>query len=81
MPDAQPLPIDNLHSYVQCFDNALSADFCTQMIASFENMREAQTPNGRGFRAGLENSSWLELNLTPIADKAFLGFFFAEIDK
>jgi prolyl 4-hydroxylase len=72
---------DSLHSYVQWFDGALTPAFCKQMIDSFEQMRDAQTPNGRGYRAGLENSSWVELNLTPIADKAFLGFFLAEIDK
>jgi 2-oxoglutarate-Fe(II)-dependent oxygenase superfamily protein len=85
MPDAKSTAgdrhVDSLRNYVQVFDNALAPEFCKQMIDSFEQMHAAQTPNGRGYRAGLENSSWMELNLTPIADKAFLGFFFAEIDK
>src|SRR5262249_29935863 len=69
------------HSYVQWFDAALDDAFCTKMIASFEQMKDHQTANGRGHRAGLENSSWFELNLTPLADPAFMGFFFAQIDK
>jgi len=84
MPDTTPearLAVDSLRSYVQWFDDALPADFCAQMIGSFESMKERQSPNGRGYRAGLENSSWFELNLTPLADEAFKGYFFSQIDK
>jgi hypothetical protein len=81
MSEPSRLPVENLHSYVQWFDDALPRPMCAQMIDSFERMRELQNLNGRGRRAGLEESSWLELNLTPLADKAFLGFFLAEIDK
>ena len=80
MPDAPVVAIENLRSYVQWFDGALKPDFCRQMIDSFEQMNIV-VPNGRGHRAGLEQSSWTELNLTPIADKAFLGFFLAELEK
>lgn len=84
MPEATPAAnpaVDSLHSYVQWFDHALPEDFCTQMITSFESMKERQNPNGRGYRAGLENSSWFELNLTPLADAAFMGYFFDQIDR
>jgi prolyl 4-hydroxylase len=81
MPETGHFPIGDLHSYVQWFDGALTAEFCEKMIVSFEQMKEAQSPNGRGHRAGLENSSWHELNLTPLADRAFMGFFFDQIDK
>ncbi|MBN8888354.1 MAG: 2OG-Fe(II) oxygenase [Rudaea sp.] len=73
--------VGNLRSYVCWFDQALSADFCAQLIASFEQSAHLQTPNGRGHRAGLENSSWIEVNLTPVADRAFIGYFYAQIDK
>jgi len=81
MPELAPFPVADLHSYVQYFDAALAEDFCAKMITSFEQMKQHQKPNGRGHRAGLENSSWFELNLSAIADKAFLGYFFAQIDK
>jgi hypothetical protein len=73
--------MEDLHRYVQVFDGALSPDFCVKMIDSFVNMPLLQSPNGRGYRAGLENSAWTELNITPVADKAFLGFFHAQVDK
>jgi prolyl 4-hydroxylase len=81
MPEAAAFAVENLRSYVQWFDDALPAEFCAQMIDSFAQMKERQIPNGRGYRAGLENSSWFELNLTPLADPAFMGFFFTQIDK
>jgi hypothetical protein len=81
MPETSQFPVENLRSYVQWFDGALAPDFCQKMIDSFEQMKQAQAPNGRGHRAGLENSSWHELNLTPLADKAFMGYFFEQIDK
>lgn len=81
MPEDRSFPVENLRSYVQWFDNALAPEFCEKMVSSFEQMKEAQAPNGRGHRAGLENSAWHELNLTPLADKAFMGYFFDQIDK
>jgi prolyl 4-hydroxylase len=81
MPERGAYPVENLHSYVQWFDGALSADFCARMIASFEQMKPAQNANGRGHLAGLEKSAWTDLNLTAFADKAFMGFFFSQIDQ
>ena len=74
-------PIHDLRSYVQTFDGALPPEFCAQMISAFHSMPQFQQANGRGHRAGLEGSAWLELNITPHADKAFNGFFYAQIDK
>lgn len=78
---APSLPIDNLKSYVQWFDAALPLPFCEKMIAGFDQMPQFQQANGRGHRAGLEGSAWTELNLTPHADPAFMGFFYAQIDR
>jgi hypothetical protein len=73
--------VHDVRSYVQWFDAAFEPAFCAQLIESFERSPQLQVRNGAGFRAGLETSSWTEINLTPHADQAFLGFFFAQIDK
>jgi hypothetical protein len=81
MPEDGTLPVRDLHSYVRWFDGALDPAFCAQLIASFEQSPQLQVLNGRGHRAGLDTSGWTEMNLTPLADEAFRGFFFAQIDK
>jgi hypothetical protein len=65
---------------VQVFDDALPRAMCTQMIDSFNTLARFHVPNGRGHRAGLEDSAWQELNITPISDEAFRGFFMREMD-
>lgn len=74
-------PVTDLRKYVQWFDNAMSAEFCAQMISAFHAMPGFQSSNGRGHKAGLEESAWTELNVTPHADKAFMGYFYAQIDR
>lgn len=69
-----------LDGYVQVFDDALTPEFCAQMIDSFHAFARFQVPNGRGHRAGLEQSAWSELNVTPLSDAAFRGFFVREMD-
>lgn len=73
--------LGSLHSYVRYYDAALTPQFCQQMIAEFEQFGGLHAANGRGQHPGIQRSTWTELNLTPIADKAFLGFFHAQIDK
>ena len=70
-----------LQNYIRVYDNALEAGFCEQIIAHFERMTELQRPNGKGIRPGLDNSAWTEMNIGALADKAFLGFFLAQMDK
>jgi len=70
-----------LSQCVQVFDNALPAEFCAQMIDAFNSMQQMHVPNGRGLVAGLEGSAWTELNISPLADPAFKGFFLAKIDE
>jgi len=70
-----------LGDYVQCFDDALPRDFCAQMIASFDGLARFQQRNGRGHRAGLDDSAWTELNVSRLADAGFQGYFRAEIGK
>lgn len=71
----------SLTDYVAWFDGALEPQFCTQLIASFQQMAHLQTRNGRGVRAGLEHSGWTELNVSRLADDGFKGFFLHQIDR
>ena len=73
--------ITDLRSYVQWFDAALTPEFCAQMVSAFEQMNTHQVLNGRGVQPALTNSAWTELNIQPHVDQAFLGFFYAQIDK
>ncbi len=77
---ASGFPVDNLRSYVQVFDAALSVPFCAQMIASFEQMKEHHVVRKPGWREGLNASAWTELDLSAFADDAFKGFFYKQIE-
>jgi prolyl 4-hydroxylase len=70
-----------LADYIRVYDDVLAPDFCARMIAGFEEGIAIQTRNGRGVRAGLEQSAWTELDVGRIADHAFQGFFLAQIDR
>jgi hypothetical protein len=70
----------DLKHYVRVYDDALDAALCRQMIDSFTNLARFQARNGRGVRAGLEESSWTELNVTRLSDQAFLTMFQMKID-
>lgn len=74
------LAMHDLRRYVQVFDDALPAAFCEQLIASFRQMTERHVVRGKGWRAGLDASAWTELDVTPLADDAFKGFFYKQID-
>lgn len=73
--------IVDLRSYVQWFDGALTPEFCAQMVSAFERMTTHQVANGRGVQTALTDSAWTELNIQPHVDEAFLGFFYAQIDR
>jgi len=77
--DASPR-LQQLRQCVQVYDDALTPVFCAQMIAAFDNTQQMHVANGRGHVAGLEGSAWTELNISPLADDAFKGFFHAQID-
>jgi hypothetical protein len=79
--DPSNSPLLDVRNYVQWFDAALPADFCAQMLDSFHKMGQFQSANGRGFRTALDKSAWVELNIQPHVDKAFMGFFYAQIDR
>lgn len=61
-----------LSHFVRSYDGALSSRCCSELIEYFEKATAAQTPNGRGHHAGLDNSAWTELNLTRHGPAAML---------
>ena len=70
-----------LADFIQTFDSALTADFCERLVRGFEDNVEKQKPNGRLVLEALDRSAWTELDIGSIADKAFLGFFLAQIEN
>jgi prolyl 4-hydroxylase len=75
------MSITRLDHFIRVYDTDLDAAFCRQMIESFQNLERFQARNGRGVRAGLENSAWSELNVSRLSDQGFLSFFRQRIDQ
>lgn len=73
--------IGQLSHYIRVYDNDLDSALCARMIESFTGLSRFQRPNGRGIRAGLEDSAWTELNVTALSDADFLGMFRKFIDQ
>ncbi len=74
------MAINELSHYVRVYDNNLDPALCRQLLDSFNSLQRFHTTNGRGVRAGLEESEWTELNVTRYADAGFLGMFRNIID-
>lgn len=74
------LPVADVRSYVQTFDEALPEAFCEQLIASFRQTADRHIVRSPGWRAGLDASSWTELDVSALADEAFMGYFYKQID-
>lgn len=74
------MEIADLRHYIRIYEGDLQPAFCQRMIDSFNSLGRFHQSNGRGHRAGLENSAWTELNVTGLSDESFLGFFRARID-
>lgn len=70
----------DLSHYVRVYDADLDAPLCAKMVDSFHQLSRFHQPNGRGFREGLEESAWVELNVTRLSDPNFLAFFRSRID-
>ena len=71
----------DLRHYVRVYDHDLEPAMCARMIESFHGLSRFHQPNGRGHYAGLDESSWTELNVTRLSDQGFLGFFRRQIDR
>jgi prolyl 4-hydroxylase len=70
-----------LGHYLRCYDDGLDPALCAQLVASFNGLERFQRGNGRGARAGLEDSAWTELDISPLSDDAFRGFLMTRIDE
>ena len=75
------MSIARLDHFIRVYDGDLDSAFCQKLIDSFHNLARFQAQNGRGVRAGLENSAWTELNVSRLADQGFLLFFRQQIDR
>lgn len=53
-----------LSHFVRVVDDDLSAGQCSELITLYQTHAAQQERNGRGHRAGLEDSAWTELNLS-----------------
>jgi hypothetical protein len=71
----------HLDHFIRVYDGNLDAAFCRQLIESFQNLARFQASNGRGVRAGLENSAWTELNVSRLSDDGFRASFRQKIDQ
>jgi 2-oxoglutarate-Fe(II)-dependent oxygenase superfamily protein len=74
------MPSPDLAHYVRVYDANLEAPFCRQLIDSFAALERFHVHNGRGVRAGLDESAWTELNVTRLADTGFLAGVRLRID-
>ncbi len=74
------MDLRDLRHYVRVYDDCLDAALCARMLASFAQLSRFHQVNGAGVRRGLEESAWIELNVTRLADTAFLAFFQRTID-
>lgn len=74
-------PIARLDHFIRVYDTDIEPAFCRQLIESFHNLERFQARNGRGVRAGLENSAWSELNVSRLADQGFQLFFRQRMDR
>lgn len=61
--------------FVRCYDQDLDAQVCAGLVAGFDTLGDGHLRNGRGVRAGLEESAWTELDVGRHADAPLLAFF------
>lgn len=75
------MPCPPLSHFVRVYDGDLDAALCQRLIESFNALPRFHHPNGRGHAAGLDDSAWVELNVTRMADPPFLGLFRQKMDQ
>ncbi len=79
-PDASPA-LKTLRDYVRWYDGALPPSLCDSLIAAFAKVPDQHVRRMPGWRAGLDDSAWTELDITPLADDALKNFFFRHIEQ
>jgi hypothetical protein len=70
-----------LRDYVRWYDDVLPRAFCDHLIDAFHGTQAMHVQREHGWRAGLEDSAWTELDLSALADDALKTFFRARIDE
>lgn len=70
---------ERLRDYVRWYDDALPAEFCESMVEAFNRAQDRHVERMRGWRKGLEDSAWTELDITPLADESLKTFFSTRI--
>lgn len=65
---------------MRVYDGDLDVSLSSRMVESFHGLQKFQMANGRGVRAGLEQSAWTELNVTRLSDAGFVGMFRRRIE-
>jgi hypothetical protein len=68
-------PHHDLRHFVRVYDDALSATWCSRLLAGFDALSTHQARNGRELRAALHDSAWTELNITRHGDPLTVGHF------
>jgi prolyl 4-hydroxylase len=71
----------DLQHFIRVYDQHLDAAICGRMMQSFTALERFQRNNGKGVRAGLEESAWTELNVTRLSDPTFSKAFSALTDR
>jgi hypothetical protein len=74
-------PQQDLRHFVRVYDDALSATWCTRMLAGFNALSAHHARNGREVRTALPESAWTELNISRHGDPLTLGYFRKLIDE
>ncbi|MEP6632636.1 MAG: 2OG-Fe(II) oxygenase [Luteimonas sp.] len=77
---SQPSAAIALERFIQVYDHALEPRLCRQMIDSFTTMERFHRINGKDQRAGLEQSRWTELDITPFSDAQFRGMLLQNME-
>ena len=80
-PDRARAPAAALRECVRWYDAALAPELCTRLITAFEQTGGQHVQREPGWREGLDDSAWTELDITPLADAALKGLFFGQIEE
>jgi hypothetical protein len=66
---------NQLTNFVRTYDNAISPEFCASVVDLFERDTHRQKRNGGNIRAGLEESSWMEMDLSNCQEMGIANIF------
>lgn len=69
------MALGNLDHFIRVYDHSLEPAFCERLIRNFNAAGDLPKRNGRGIRAGLEQSGWTELNVSRQSPREFLTMF------